>query len=66
MRFIGNKEKLVDWIYDELKFTDLSGGLFFDFFRTTNVAKHFKKMDSKLCLLIYFTPASRHKSLHWK
>lgn len=44
MRFIGNKEKLVDWIYDELKFTDLSGGLFFDFFSgTTNVAKHFKK-----------------------
>lgn len=44
MRFIGNKEKLVDWIYDELKFTNLKGGLFFDFFSgTTNVAKHFKK-----------------------
>jgi adenine-specific DNA-methyltransferase len=44
MRFIGNKEKLVDWIYDELKFTNLNGGLFFDFFSgTTNVGKHFKK-----------------------
>lgn len=44
MRFIGNKEKLVDWIYNELKFTNLKGGLFFDFFSgTTNVAKHFKK-----------------------
>ncbi|GAB2765627.1 DNA adenine methylase [Salinimicrobium soli] len=44
MRFIGNKEKLVEWIYDELKFTNLKGGLFFDFFSgTTNVGKHFKK-----------------------
>ena len=44
MRFIGNKEKLVDWIYDELNFKDIEGGLFFDFFSgTTNVAKHFKK-----------------------
>jgi len=44
MRFIGNKEKLVDWIYDELEFANLNGGLFFDFFSgTTNVGKHFKK-----------------------
>ena len=44
MRFIGNKEKLVDWIYDELKFEKINSGLFFDFFSgTTNVGKHFKK-----------------------
>ena len=43
MRFIGNKIKLVDWIYDELKFTNIKGGIFFDFFSgTTSVAKFFK------------------------
>ena len=44
MRFIGNKEKLVDWIYDEIRSAGVKEGLFFDFFSgTTNVAKHFKR-----------------------
>ncbi len=44
MRFIGNKEKLVDWIYYEIKSTGVKDGIFFDFFSgTTNVAKHFKR-----------------------
>ena len=44
MRFIGNKEKLVDWIYYEIKSFGVKDGIFFDFFSgTTNVAKHFKR-----------------------
>ena len=44
MRFIGNKEKLLDIIYFELTSRNINGKTFFDFFSgTANVGKFFKK-----------------------
>ncbi|MCF6344058.1 MAG: DNA adenine methylase [Devosiaceae bacterium] len=44
MRFIGNKENLLDIIYFELSSRNISGETFFDFFSgTSNVGKFFKK-----------------------
>lgn len=45
MRFIGNKENLVQTIYQILKSKNISGETFFDAFSgTTSVAKYFKKL----------------------
>ena len=44
MRFIGNKENLIEVIYFELSSRNISGETFFDFFAgTANVGKYFKK-----------------------
>ena len=44
MRFIGNKESLLDKIYLALEQKNVSGKTFFDFFSgTASVAKFFKR-----------------------
>ena len=58
MRFIGNKERLVDWIYSEIKKNNIAGNLFFDFFSgTSNVGKYFKQRDFQIVSsdLLYFS-----------
>lgn len=43
MRFIGNKENLVDKIYQVMQSKNIEGDSFFDFFAgTTSVSKYFK------------------------
>lgn len=57
MRFIGNKENLVDKIYQIIK-DKIEGKSFFDFFAgTTNVGKYFKKLDYQIFSsdLLYFS-----------
>ncbi|MCL7766819.1 DNA adenine methylase [Pasteurella multocida] len=49
MRYIGNKENLIDRIYQEMLLRNVVGKSFFDVFSgTTNVAKFFKKLDYKV------------------
>ena len=49
MRFIGNKERLVNWIYSEICKNNISGKMFFDFFSGTgNVGKFFKEKDYQI------------------
>lgn len=49
MRYIGNKENLIDGIYQALSLRGISGKSFFDAFSgTSNVAKFFKKLDYKV------------------
>ncbi|RIY31119.1 DNA methyltransferase [Psittacicella hinzii] len=49
MRYIGNKEKLIERIYQEMLARNVVGKSFFDVFSgTTNVAKFFKKLDYKV------------------
>tara|TARA_B100000767_G_C19719313_1_gene516497 strand:+ start:70 stop:1134 length:1065 start_codon:yes stop_codon:yes gene_type:complete len=49
MRFIGNKEKLLDAIFFELDSRNIKGNSFFDFFSgTSNVGKFFKKKGCKV------------------
>ena len=58
MRFIGNKEKLVEWIYSVIKSNNIKGEIFFDFFSgTANVGKFFKEKDYKIVSsdLLYFS-----------
>lgn len=58
MRFIGNKERLVDWIYNTIKEKKLEGNIFFDFFSgTSNVGKYFKSKDYQIISsdLLYFS-----------
>lgn len=58
MRFIGNKERLVDWIYHTIKSNNIKGETFFDFFSgTSNVGRFFKKKDYKIVSsdLLYFS-----------
>ncbi len=58
MRFIGNKERLVKWIYAEMKNNNISGNLFFDFFSGTgNVGKYFKEKQYQIVSsdLMYFS-----------
>ena len=44
MRFIGNKENILDNIYSILEKNSVRGKTFFDFFAgTTNVSRFFKK-----------------------
>ncbi|MDC9721969.1 MAG: DNA adenine methylase [Urechidicola sp.] len=58
MRFIGNKERLVDWIHNIIQEKELEGNIFFDFFSgTSNVGKHFKSKDYQIISsdLLYFS-----------
>ena len=58
MRFIGNKENLVEKIYQILQSKGVSGTLFFDFFAgTSNVGQFFKKKGYQVFSsdLLYFS-----------
>jgi adenine-specific DNA-methyltransferase len=58
MRFIGNKERLVDWIYFTIKSNNIKGKIFFDFFSgTSNVGKFFKEKNYQIVSsdLLYFS-----------
>lgn len=58
MRFIGNKENLVDKIYQVMQSKNIEGDSFFDFFAgTTSVGKYFKKLDYQIFSsdLLYFS-----------
>lgn len=58
MRYIGNKENLIDKIYQVIQLKNIKGNSFFDFFSgTTNVGKYFKKMDYQVFSsdLLYFS-----------
>lgn len=58
MRFIGNKENLIEQIYDVFQAKDISGNVFFDFFSgTSNVAKFYKKKNYQVISsdLLYFS-----------
>jgi adenine-specific DNA-methyltransferase len=58
MRYIGNKENLIDKIYQVMISKNIQGDSFFDFFAgTTSVSKYFKKLNYKLFSsdLMYFS-----------
>ena len=58
MRFIGNKERLVDWIYFIIKDNKIEGEIFFDFFSgTSNVGRFFKEKNYQIVSsdLLYFS-----------
>ncbi|MCA6069579.1 MAG: DNA adenine methylase [Endomicrobium sp.] len=58
MRFIGNKENLLNNIHYTLDKRNIKGNSFFDFFSgTSNVARFFKKKGYKVCSsdLLYFS-----------
>ena len=58
MRYIGNKENLLDKIHQVMRSKSIQGESFFDFFSgTTSVAKYFKKLDYKIFSsdLLYFS-----------
>ncbi len=58
MRFIGNKENLLDKIYQVMQNNEIEGKSFFDVFSgTTNVARYFKKLDYQIFSsdLLYFS-----------
>lgn len=58
MRFIGNKEKLLDCIYQTIPLTDSNGGIFCDFFSgTSNVGRFFKEKGFSIVSsdLLYFS-----------
>ena len=58
MRFIGNKENLINKIHQVLEEKKIKGNSFFDFFSgTTSVARYFKKLNYQIfsCDLLYFS-----------
>jgi adenine-specific DNA-methyltransferase len=58
MRFIGNKENLVDRIYQIMQKEDVTGQSFFDFFSgTASVGKYFKKLNYQIFSsdILYFS-----------
>ena len=58
MRFIGNKENIIDKIYQIMTEKGIKGQSFFDFFAgTTNVGRFFKKMNYQVFSsdLLYFS-----------
>ncbi|MDR1653239.1 MAG: DNA adenine methylase [Prevotellaceae bacterium] len=58
MRYIGNKENLVEKIYQTMRDRNIRGNSFFDFFSgTTNVARFFKKKNYQIFSsdLLYFS-----------
>lgn len=58
MRYIGNKEKLLDNIYQVMQTKKIKGNSFFDFFAgTTSVSRFFKKLDFQIISsdLMYFS-----------
>jgi adenine-specific DNA-methyltransferase len=58
MRYIGNKENLLDKIYQVMESKNIHGNSFFDFFAgTTSVSRFFKKLDYQIFSsdLMYFS-----------
>lgn len=58
MRFIGNKENLLERIHQEIKKENIKGHSFFDFFAgTSSVGKYFKKLNYQVFSsdLLYFS-----------
>ena len=58
MRYIGNKENLLDKIHQVIQSKNIQGSSFFDFFSgTTNVGKYFKKLNYQVFSsdLLYFS-----------
>ncbi|MDL2262421.1 DNA adenine methylase [Bacteroidales bacterium OttesenSCG-928-I21] len=58
MRYIGNKENLLDKIYYTMQTKNIKGESFFDFFSgTTNVGRYFKKLNYQILSsdLLYFS-----------
>ena len=58
MRFIGNKEKLLDRIYQAVSSTNITKGVFCDFFSgTSNVGRYFKEKGFKIISsdILYFS-----------
>lgn len=58
MRFIGNKENIIDKIYSIMQENDINGNHFCDFFSgTTNVARFFKRLGYQIscCDLLYLS-----------
>lgn len=58
MRYIGNKENLIDKIYQVMQSKNIQGNSFFDFFAgTTSVGKYFKKLNYQIYSsdLMYFS-----------
>ena len=58
MRYIGNKENLLDKIYQVMQSKKIQGNSFFDFFSgTTSVSRFFKKLDYQIFSsdLLYFS-----------
>jgi adenine-specific DNA-methyltransferase len=58
MRFIGNKENLVDKIYQVMQSKNIKGNSFFDVFAgTTSVSKYFKKLNYQIFSsdILYFS-----------
>jgi adenine-specific DNA-methyltransferase len=58
LRFIGNKERLVNWIYSIIEKNNIEGKVFFDFFSgTSNVGKFFKEKNYQIISsdLLYFS-----------
>jgi adenine-specific DNA-methyltransferase len=58
MRYIGNKENLLDKIYQVMQSKNIQGNSFFDFFAgTTSVSRFFKKLDYQVFSsdLMYFS-----------
>ncbi|MDI9535161.1 MAG: DNA adenine methylase [Bacteroidota bacterium] len=58
MRYIGNKENLLDKIYQAMQSKNIKGNSFFDFFSgTANVGKFFKKLNYQVYSsdLLYFS-----------
>ena len=58
MRYIGNKENILDKIYQILKDNGVEGKRFFDFFSgTTNVARFFKRKGYTVfsCDMLYLS-----------
>lgn len=58
MRYIGNKENLLDKIHQVMQSKNIQGNSFFDFFAgTTSVSRFFKKLDYKIYSsdLMYFS-----------
>ena len=63
MRFIGNKENLLDKIYQVMQSKNIQGSSFFDFFAgTTSVSRYFKKLNYQVYSsdLLYFSYVLQH------
>ncbi|MCZ2132017.1 MAG: DNA adenine methylase [Bacteroidetes bacterium] len=67
MRYIGNKENLLDKIYQVMQSKNIKGNSFFDFFSgTTSVSRFFKKLDYQIYSsdLLYFSYVLQRTYIH--
>ena len=67
MRYIGNKENLLDKIYQVMQSKKIKGNSFFDFFSgTTSVSRFFKKLDYQIYSsdLLYFSYVLQRAYIH--